>query len=130
MEENNFKSFINQEDPNRDITKDLEETTLEKQYAKLTQNEKDLLMCRFLGMNKKPADITRFISDDYYLGSESITNGGRAVYDFWKDNLKEMFPNSFTNKYCYFSFGGAIESQLTKNSTKMLEIQKKISSLI
>ena len=109
MEENSFKSFINQEDPNRDITKDLEETTLEKQYSKLTQDEKDLLMCRFLGMNKKPADIIRFISDDYYLGSESITNRGRAVYDFWIDKLKEMFPNPFINRYCFYSFGGAIE---------------------
>lgn len=108
MEENSFKSFINQEDPTKDLTKELSEITLEKQYSKLTQNEKDMLMCKFLGMNKKPATIMRFISDDYYLGGESITNRGRAVYDFWKDNLQELFPNPFINKYCYFSFGGAI----------------------
>lgn len=105
---NGFNSFINQEDPTKDLTKELSEITLEKQYSTLTKAEKDLLVCKFLGLNKKPADIMRFISDDYFLGSESITNGGRAVFDYWKDRLKELFPDPLVNKYCYISFGGAI----------------------
>lgn len=108
MDSNNFNQFIDHQDPTKDISKNLDEVTLEQQYAKLTDAEKDYLMCKFLGMNKKPVDITTFLTDDYFLGSDSITNHGNSVYDFWKDNLKKLFPNSFTNKYCYFSFGGAI----------------------
>lgn len=103
---NNF--FISQEDPTKDITKDLDEVTLEEQYTKLTKDEKDYLMCKFLGMNKKPVDITTFISDDYFLGSEGITNHGNSVFNYWKNSLKDIFPNPFINRYCYYSFGGAI----------------------
>lgn len=105
MDSNNF---INHHDPTRDISKDLDEVTLEKQYAKLTDTEKDYLMCKFLGMNRKPVDIMTFISDDYFLGVEGITNHGRAVFDYWKKNLVKMFPNPFINRYCYYSYGGSI----------------------
>ena len=101
-------NFINHRDPTSPI--DLSQISLEQQYYNLTQEEKDLLVCKFLGMDHKPVDIITFISDDYFLGSPSITNHGNAVFQYWKDRFIEMFPSPLINKYCYISFGGCIGS--------------------
>ncbi len=101
-------NFINHTDPTKLI--DSSQITLEQQFTRLTQDEKDLVMCKFLGMNHKPVDILTFICDDYFLGNEGITNHGNAVFNYWKNELPKIFPNPLINKYCYISFGGCIGS--------------------
>lgn len=109
--------FINHQNPTTPI--DLSQISLEQQYTNLTQEEKDLLVCKFLGMNHKPVDIITFVSDDYFLGHPGITNHGNAVFQYWKDNLVKMFPSPLINKYCYISFGGCIGSGKLLPSVKI-----------
>lgn len=42
-------------------------------------------------------DIESFICDDYYLGR--TTNGGKAVFPYWMELLKEIFPNPLYSNY-------------------------------
>lgn len=106
MENNfeNFNKFMDQKDPTKKL--DLNSISLEEQYTKLTDEEKLLVGHRMLGMDHMCVEIEQFLEDDFYLGL--ITNKGKSVFPFWKDKLKQIFPNPIITAYPYLSFGGSI----------------------
>lgn len=101
-------NFINHTDPTLPI--DFGSVTLESQYTKLTEREKLIVASKCLGMNHVPVDIQTFLDDPYYLGAPEITNGGKAIFDYWRDKLSAIFPSPLTTSTCYISFGGCIGS--------------------
>ena len=104
MEDSN--KFINQSDPTSLL--DLSSVTLQEQYAKLTESEKIMVGAKILGMNHIPVPIKTFLFDDYFLGSDNITNHGKSIFKFWLDKFDGIFPNPILTKTPYISFGGAI----------------------
>ncbi len=108
MENENNNNFIDHKDPTKPIN--LEEVSLEKQYSTLTDREKYLAAAKCLGMNHLPVDIRTFLFDDYFLGVDTITNHGKAVFPYWLDKFDQMFPNPIINRFPYISFGGCIGS--------------------
>lgn len=98
----NFNKFTDHKDPTKKL--DLESISVEEQYAKLTEEEKLLVGAKLLGMNHLSVSIDQFLTDEFYLGL--ITNKGKAVFDFWRDKLRKIFPNPLTTSYPYLSFGG------------------------
>ena len=110
-------SFINQYDPTTPI--DLTSIAVQNQYTKLTEHEKILLGAKFLGMNHVPVDIMTFLQDEYFLGSELITNKGNQVFDYWKEKLQEIFPDPINNPYPWISFSGCIGSGKSQNTKYM-----------
>jgi hypothetical protein len=107
----NFNKFMDQKDPTKKL--DLNSISLEEQYTKLTDEEKLLVGHRMLGMDHRCVEIEQFLDDDFYLGL--ITNKGKAVFPFWKDKLKQIFPNPIITAYPYLSFGGKIAAVLSSN---------------
>lgn len=99
-----FSKFINNSDPTKKL--DLDSISLEQQYTKLTEEEKLMVGARLLGMNHLSVSIDQFLDDEYYLGL--ITNKGKAVFNFWRDKLRKIFPNPLMTSYPYLSFGGRI----------------------
>ena len=83
--------------------------SLESEYDKLTSEEKILVACKILGMDRKPTTIRRFICDDYYLGGEGLFNQGKSVFPFWFDKLDTIYPTSISTKYPWISLGGAVK---------------------
>lgn len=55
-----------------------------------------------------PINIDKFIEDDNYLGKS--LNNGRSIYPYWRNFLREVFPdnNGSTNKYHEIIITGAI----------------------
>ena len=41
--------------------------------------------------------IDEFIENDYYLGK--MTNGGKGIYPYWRQALREIFPNPLFINY-------------------------------
>ena len=102
MEDEN--KFINMEDPTQKL--DLGSVSIEKQYSKLSEDDKVMVICKILGMDHRPVKIQKFIFDDYFLGN--ITGSGKSIFPFWLDKFDEMFPNEVSTKTPYVSFSGAI----------------------
>lgn len=101
----NFNKFINHNDPTKKLDPNV--STIEEQYAKLTDEEKLIVGARMLGMkNRIPVDIKTFVFDEYFLGVDQITNKGKAIFPYWVDKLEEIFPNPIMTKYPYILFGG------------------------
>ena len=99
------QNFLNLgDDPTKPVN--FKNITLEQQYNKLSEHDKQLVFCKLNGWNHLPVDIIRFLSDDYYLGLS--TNHGDGVYDYWKDTLQKIYPDPIHNPYPYISMGGAI----------------------
>lgn len=98
------QSFMNLTDPTTPIN--LDSSILEQKYAMLSEEDKIKVFCKIKKMNHIPCSIDQFIQDDYFLGL--ITNGGKGIYDYWKDRMREMYPSPVVNKYPYVSLGGAI----------------------
>ena len=67
-----FNKFIDHKDPTKKI--DVSSITLEKQYTKLTEEEKILVGCRLLGLNRIPCTIDQFLEDSYFLGNLWLCN--------------------------------------------------------
>ena len=85
----------------------LSREVLEAQYESLTDEEKLSVYHKLvLKANHRICDIETFIKDDYFLGL--ITQGGKGIYDYWKDTMKKMYPSPVINRYPYVSLGGAI----------------------
>lgn len=101
-------SFINQEDPSRDYTEDLKNIDIRQQYSKLTEDEKILIFMKLKGFTHRPPTIERLYSDEYYLGSDQFFNGGRSVFDFWKDAFKIILPNEVTTAKPLLGLAGCI----------------------
>ena len=99
------------DDPTLSISDTLvNQSMLEEEYNKLTQEEKLLVACKMLGMDHKPVPIKRFICDEYFLGGEQIFNHGKSIFEPWFDKLDEIFPNSIKTNYPYISLGGCVGS--------------------
>ena len=103
-----FNKFINQKDPTKPEI-DPESITLEKQFSKLTEEEKIILGAKLLGMKSHiPVDIKTFVFDEYFLGVDQITNKGTAVFPYWVDKLEEIFPNPLITRYPYILLTGEL----------------------
>jgi len=46
---------------------------------------------------EKPVDIDTFITDPYFLGKSF--DGGKKLYPFWWDRLKDLYPSPFFSPY-------------------------------
>lgn len=110
-------NFINQYDPT--TTLDLGGVELQKQYTALTDREKQMIAAKILGMNHLPVDIHTFLFDEYFLGTDNITNHGKAVFKFWLDKFDTIFPDPIINRYAYISLGGSIGSGKSFSSRLM-----------
>lgn len=110
---NNENNFINHIDPTLSIN--LDNISLENQYTKLTEEEKNLVMAKLLGMDRMPVDIMTFISDDFFLGGELLFNHGNSIFPFWFDKLKQIFPSPIYTKYPFISYGGCVGSGKSTN---------------
>lgn len=99
-------SFINHEDPTKAL--DLSAVSLSEQYTKLTSDEKVLVFLKLKGFTHRPPTIERLYSDEYYLGGEDFFDGGRVIFDFWKEGLKKIVPSEVTTKYPLLCLSGAI----------------------
>lgn len=60
-----------------------------------------------LGYKKMPVSIEEFIESPYYLGK---VYGNKQLYPYWKQKLKELFPNPITVAYPIVILTGAIGS--------------------
>jgi len=100
--------FINQFDPTKDLSRELQNITLERQYNSLTEEEKLLVFLKINGYNRKPPSIEQLYTDPYYLGGIDFFDGGSNIYQFWKDSLKSIFPSPVTTKYPFLILSGAI----------------------
>ena len=104
----NFIDHSPQFDPEASM-KDIENTSLGKQYSTLTDYEKKLVFAKIKGYRMIPCPVLQFISDEYYLGGEKFFNHGQSVFDFWKDTLdNEIFQGEFFTKKPYVILSGAI----------------------
>ena len=113
MEPNDSNSFINYTDPTKPLDIDyadgiIHEVSLKDSYDNLNDYEKLMVAARILGMNHLPVDMHTFLFDDYFLGADSITNHGSAIFKFWQDKFDQIFPTPVSTKTPYISFGGAI----------------------
>lgn len=101
-----FNKFINQKDPTKPSI-DPDSITLERQFTKLTEEEKIMLGAKLLGMKSHiPVDIKTFACDEYFLGVDQITNKGTAIFPYWLDKLDEIFPNPLITRYPYILLTG------------------------
>ena len=105
--------FIEHKDPTTPIdlgnVPDLT-TDIGNLYNSLSDDEKNVVMAKFLGMNHVPVDILTFLFDDYFLGDEQITNHGQSVFKYWVEKLQEIFPSPIFNRYCWISLSGSVGS--------------------
>lgn len=88
--------------------------SLEQQYNQLSAEDKELIFLKLNGYEKRPPEVERLYSDDYYMGK--FYGGGNNIFPFWKGVLKDIFPGSIT-RYPYLALSGAIgigKSLLTK----------------
>lgn len=111
--ENNSYSFINYTDPTKPLDFDyadgiIHEVSLKDSYDNLSDYEKLMVAARILGMNHLPVDMHTFLFDDYFLGADTITNHGSAIFKFWQDKFDQIFPTPVSTRTPYISFGGAI----------------------
>ena len=108
-----MSSFIEHKDPTAPISLDLpkmDTSGFSDFYNKMTEEEKNVVMAKFLGMNHVPVDILTFLFDDYFLGGEQITNHGNSVFKYWVEKLQEIFPSPIFNRYCWISLSGSVGS--------------------
>lgn len=102
--------FINHVDPTAAVIPpiDLNSDFIKQAYDKLTPEEKIMVGCRILGMNKVPVDFKTFLFDDYFMGQE--TGNGSRIFKYWLDKFPSIFPNQITTRTPYVSFTGCIGS--------------------
>lgn len=111
-----FNKFINHKDPTKPSI-DPESITLESQFTKLTEEEKIVLAARLLGCRSHvPTDIKTFIFDEYFMGTDQLTNKGTAIFPYWVDKLEEIFPNPIITRYPYILLTGEFGAVLRSNS--------------
>ena len=109
MNNSNTFSFTSQQDPTRNIEKDLESVDLQQQYTSLTEDEKIMIFLKLKGFTHRPPTIERLYSDDYYLGGVEFFDHGNVIFPFWKEGLKMIFPNEVTTSKPLLCLSGAIK---------------------
>lgn len=107
-----FNKFINQRDPTKKL--DLDSISLEEQYTKLTKEEKLLIGAKSLGFSRLPCTIDQFLEDDYFLAP--LTDHGNAVFPFWREKMREIFPNQLFTRYPFLSLGGRLLTAVLKSN--------------
>lgn len=108
-------NFMNHNDPTTPF--DPNAVPIDKQYSKLTEEEKIVIFCKLKGMNHVPCSITQFIEDPYYLGGPDIYNNGSSIFQYWRDAMKKIYPSPVLTKYPFLVLSGAIgigKSTVTK----------------
>jgi len=71
----------------------------------LTPEQSLKLQAKLLGYKRMPVDIETFIEDEYYLGS--IWGKGK-LYKYWKNILKQIYPDPINIAYNSVIFTGPI----------------------
>lgn len=99
-----FRKFTDQKDPTKKL--DLDSVSLEEQYTKLTEEEKILVGAKLLGFSRLPCTIDQFVEDDFFLAP--LTDHGNAVFPFWREKMREIFPNQIFTRYPFLSLGGRL----------------------
>ena len=113
--------FLNvSDDPFASIQR-ITETSITEQYSKLTDEEKELVFLKIHGFSMRPPDIERLYTDPYYLGGPDYFDGGTRVFQYWKDNLKEIFPGQLTAKD-QICLSGSIGSGKSTVSKMIMEL--------
>ena len=103
-----MQNFINQNDPSKDLSSELDGISLERQYNSLTEREKKLVFLKINGFNRMPPSIEQLYTDTYYLGSTDFYDGGKSIYQFWKTELEKIFPTEVTTSAYFLILSGAI----------------------
>ena len=103
-----MKNFIDQFDSTVNLEKELAGIDVRAQYTTLTEREKKLIFLKINGYNRLPPTIEQLYSDDYYLGGVDFYDGGKSIYQFWKDELPKIFPSELTTAYPFLILSGAI----------------------
>ena len=75
---------------------------------KYGENEIYNLIYQDLGYKERVPTINEFIESDEYLGL--ITNGGKGIYDYWKEQLNIIYPTPFTSPYHTILLRGSINT--------------------
>lgn len=110
--------FINQSDNTLPI--DLRSISLEKQYTKLTEQEKLLVFCKVNGFNRIPPTIRQIYEDSYMLGGPEFFDGGSNIYKYWKDKLDMIYPGPVTTSKSAIVLMSAIGTGKSTMSRLML----------
>lgn len=77
------------------------------EYAETGQS-KTLLDLYYEDYNEIPVDIRTFLTDDRYLGQAwKDAEGQLKLYDFWLEQLEDIFPTPFDTKYTTLLESGA-----------------------
>lgn len=74
--------------------------------ADLSLRNQIIAASKVLGYRSMPPSIDKFIDDPYYLGNTSI--GGKAMYPFWKEELRKIFPSPIHTAHPFIVLTGAI----------------------
>lgn len=84
-----------------------------KQFVK--EGQSDILQELTYGdFEEIPVDIEEFLDSDYYLGKalwekDHMTGERKCVlFDYWREKLKDIFPDNLTTRYNTIIFTGAI----------------------
>lgn len=106
MEENHKKNIDIGDDPYKSMSL-IKEATIQSQYEKLTQEEKNLIFLKINGYNVKPPTVEQLYSDPYYLGGVDFFDGGTRIFDFWKDALGKIYPG-YQTRFAFLCLSGSI----------------------
>lgn len=63
------------------------------------------------GYSQTPVSIDRFLEDNYYIGNifgGHYQDGTPKVYPYWREKLREIYPNPFHSPYIEVCVSGAI----------------------
>jgi hypothetical protein len=89
--------------------KEIENASLEAQYEKLTDYEKDLVFAKINGYRFLPITCDQMVDDEFYLGGEKFFDHGTKLFDFWRKTLnEEIYQGRFFTKKPYIILSGAI----------------------
>lgn len=72
----------------------------------LSPREYRQLLAKYFGYVEVPPTIDEFIEDSYWLGE--VLDGGKSVYPYWRNALRQIFPNPFQSPYIEVVATGAI----------------------
>ncbi|MBP3732527.1 MAG: hypothetical protein J6I84_04700 [Bacilli bacterium] len=118
--------------------REIDNASLEKQYASLSEEEKNLVYAKLNGYRYIPPTIRQMWEDTYFLGGEAFYNKGIALFDYWKKVLEDdIFSGPFFIKKNYIVASGAIgigKSTFARlcwmeNHARMLSMRQPYSTL-
>ncbi|MCQ2209188.1 MAG: hypothetical protein MJZ34_02740 [Paludibacteraceae bacterium] len=89
---------------------------------KYTNDQLLQVLKKDIGFRFDVPDILTFIDDEYYMGWKywNKNKNKSGVYPFWREKLKELYPNPITTKSSYVVVTGCIGSGKSTFSTIMM----------